>query len=173
MHRNIEIKAVTQDIERTISKATELSDTTQTVIEQHDIFFKTKEGRLKLRKFKDGTAELILYKRPDVPGPKLSTYDRVPLNAGIVESMEDILSRSIGVLGVVKKTRLLFIVGQTRVHIDKVDGLGNFVELEVVLQKDQDIKTAQKIADNLMEALLIKEDDLIAEAYIDLLNSKT
>ena len=53
--RNIEIKAVIRDIEHTISKATELSDTAQTEIKQHDIFFKTKEGRLKLRKFKVGT----------------------------------------------------------------------------------------------------------------------
>jgi len=52
--RNIEIKAVIQDIERTISKAAELSDTVQTEIEQHDIFFNTKEGRFKLRKFKVG-----------------------------------------------------------------------------------------------------------------------
>lgn len=52
MHSNVEIKAIIQDIERTISKAIELSDTTQTVIEQHDIFFKAKDGRLKLRKFK-------------------------------------------------------------------------------------------------------------------------
>jgi len=50
--RNIEIKAVIQDIECTISKAAELSDTVQTEIEQHDIFFNTKEGRFKLRKFK-------------------------------------------------------------------------------------------------------------------------
>lgn len=72
-----------------------------------------------------------MYKRPDVPGPKLSTYDKVVLNSDIVESMTDILSQSIGVLGIVKKTRLLYMVGQTRIHIDKVDGLGNFIELEV------------------------------------------
>ncbi|XP_012525439.1 uncharacterized protein LOC105830585 [Monomorium pharaonis] len=173
MHRNIEIKAVIRDVERTVSKAAELSNTAQTMIEQHDIFFKTEDGRLKLRKFKDGTAELILYKRPDVPGPKLSTYDKVTLNSDIVESITDILSRSIGVLGVVKKTRLLYMIEQTRVHIDEVDGLGNFLELEVVLQKDQDVETGQKIAYDLMRTLFVKEDDLIAEAYIDLLNSKT
>lgn len=53
MHRNIEIKAIIRDIKQTISKATELSDNAQE-IKQHDIFFKTKEGRLKLRKFKVG-----------------------------------------------------------------------------------------------------------------------
>lgn len=45
--------------------------------------------------------------------------------------------------------------------------------IQVLLQKDADVETAQKIADDLMQALFIKEDDLIAEAYIDLLNSKT
>lgn len=54
MHRNIEIKAVIQDVERTVSRAIELSDTAQIKIEQHDIFFKAKDGRLKLRKFKVG-----------------------------------------------------------------------------------------------------------------------
>lgn len=54
MYSNIEIKAVIRDVERTVSKATELSDTAQTKIEQHDTFFKSKDGRLKLRKFKVG-----------------------------------------------------------------------------------------------------------------------
>lgn len=72
-----------------------------------------------------------MYKRPDILGPKLSTYDKVVLNSNVVESMISILSQSIGVLGVVKKTRLLYIVGQTRIHIDEVDGLGKFLELEV------------------------------------------
>lgn len=107
------------------------------------------------------------------------------------------LSEAIGVLGVVKKTRQLFIVEQTRIHLDRVDGLGNFVELEVcesyicyikkkippieliafndivliqvVLREDQDLETGQKIANDLMQALSIAKDDLIDEAYIDLL----
>jgi len=169
MPRNIEIKAVIRDIDRTISKAIELSDNAEVGIEQHDIFFKAEDGRLKLRIFKDGAAELILYKRPDVLGPKLSTYDKVSLNSVIAESITNILSQSIGVLGVVRKTRLLYIVGQTRIHIDKVNGLGNFIELEVMLEEDQDIETGQKIADDLMQALSIKKEDLIAKAYIDLL----
>lgn len=54
MHKNIEIKAKIRDVERTVSKAAELSDTAQVKIEQHDTFFKSKDGRLKLRKFKVG-----------------------------------------------------------------------------------------------------------------------
>ncbi|XP_071643588.1 uncharacterized protein [Temnothorax longispinosus] len=170
--RNIDVKAVIRDFARTIAKARELSETPEVKIEQHDTFFKAKDGRLKLRKFKDGAAELILYKRPDVFGPKLSTYDKVELNADIVESITNILSQAMGVLGIVKKTRLLYIVGQTRIHIDNVDRLGDFIELEVVLKEDQDVEEARDIAENLMQKLFIKEDDLVANAYVDILNSK-
>lgn len=79
----------------------------------------------------DGTAELIFYKRPNVLGPKLSNYDKMTLHSNVGDSLVHILSQSIGVLGIVKKVRELYIVGQTRVHIDQVDGLGNFIELEV------------------------------------------
>ncbi|XP_011862877.1 PREDICTED: uncharacterized protein LOC105559300 [Vollenhovia emeryi] len=172
MHNNVEIKAVIRDVERTVARAKELSDAPQTIIEQHDIFFKTDEGRLKLRKFKDGTGQLISYKRPDVTGPKLSTYELVEINPDMVKLVTENLSRSNGVLGVVKKTRLLFKVGQTRIHIDQVDGLGSYLELEVVMQQGQDVEAAQKIANDLMQALFVKGEDLIAQAYIDLLNSK-
>ncbi|XP_020293805.1 uncharacterized protein LOC109859704 [Pseudomyrmex gracilis] len=170
--RNVEIKARIRNIDDTISKAETVSDTSKTIIKQHDTFFKAKEGRLKLRKFEDGSAELIFYKRPNVQGPTLSDYTKATLNSDVVESIVDILSQSNGVLGVVQKTRNLYMVGQTRIHIDEVDGLGYFLELEVVLREDQDIKAGQKIADDLMRALSIEKDDLIAEAYIDLL-SKT
>ncbi|KAL6258856.1 hypothetical protein P5V15_010802 [Pogonomyrmex californicus] len=173
MPRNVEIKAAIRDVQRTISKATELSDTVQTKIEQYDIFFNIKDGRFKLRKFKDGTAELILYERSDTSGPKLSFYERIPLSSDITEPIANLFSRIMGMRGVVKKTRLLYNVGQTRVHIDEVDGLGNFIELEVVLQDDEDVKTGQKIANDLMQALFIKEEDLIAKAYIDLLHPET
>lgn len=57
MDKNIEIKAIIQDSEHIVSKIEEFyhqSSTNQTKIEQHDTFFKAKDGRLKLRKFKVG-----------------------------------------------------------------------------------------------------------------------
>ncbi|XP_025153538.1 uncharacterized protein LOC105185791 [Harpegnathos saltator] len=169
--RNVEIKGRLKDINYAISKAKELSGSNNAVIiKQHDTFFKAAEGRLKIRKFDDNTAEYIFYKRPNVLGPKLCNYNKIALNSDISKLLMNILSESMGVVGVVKKIRQLFIVGQTRIHIDQVDGLGNFIELEVMLQENQDIETGQKIADELMQALSITKDDLIAEAYIDLLN---
>ncbi|EZA49459.1 hypothetical protein X777_11957 [Ooceraea biroi] len=160
--RNIEIKAQIRNIGSTSSKIEDLSDITgRRVIKQRDIFFNATRGRLKLRRFEDGSAELISYERPDVLGPRLSSYDKVTLDSDTAESLTNILSHSIGVFGTVNKTRQLYMVGQTRVHVDEVDGLGTFMELEA--------KAGQKIAADLMEALLIKQEDLIAEAYVDLL----
>ncbi|XP_032676773.1 uncharacterized protein LOC116846697 [Odontomachus brunneus] len=169
-NRNVEIKGKLHDIDYAISKAKELSGSNEAIIiKQHDTFFNAIEGRLKIRKFDDNAAEYIFYKRPNVLGPKLCNYNKIALNSDVSELLMNILSESMGVVGVVKKIRRLFIVGQTRIHVDQVDGLGNFIELEVVLQEDQDIETGQKIANDLMQALSITNDDLVAEAYIDLL----
>lgn len=75
------------------------------------------------------------------------------------------------VRGRVKKTRKLFLIGQTRVHLDKVDGLGDFVELEVVLRDDQPEQEGQSIAQDLMRQLEIDEKHLLANAYIDMLTN--
>jgi len=45
--------------------------------------------------------------------------------------IQETLSKAVGIKGTVKKERLLYLVGQTRVHVDNVQGLGNFMELEV------------------------------------------
>lgn len=171
--RNVEIKARIRDIDSTVARAEELSDTGKDVHVQRDIFFNATKGRLKLRRFEDGSAELISYERSNVLGPRLSSYDKVTINSDSAESLINILSESIGVFGAVNKTRQLFMVGQTRIHIDRVDGLGNFIELEVVLREDQDVEAGQKIAADLMEKLQIKEENLIAEAYVDLLRKDT
>ncbi|XP_072747464.1 uncharacterized protein [Anoplolepis gracilipes] len=174
--KNIEIKAkIIDNIDQVISKAKELSRNDGRIIKQHDIFFNATKSRLKLRKFENGTAELISYKRPDTKGLKISVYDKAFINTDDVNLIENILSSSIGVFGVVKKTRHIFIVERTRIHIDNVDHLGNFIELEVMMQSDDEMpdcdqQTAEKIAGNLMKALFINEENLIAEAYIDLLN---
>lgn len=71
--------------------------------------------------------ELIYYDREETTGPKLSSYDKCEVPA----NLESVLTSALGTWGVVKKVRTLIMVGQTRVHFDSVEGLGNFVELEV------------------------------------------
>lgn len=81
----------------------------------------------------DGTGELIFYQRPDVKGPKLSTYSKIDLDAEKRKELREVLTMANGILGTVEKTRHLYMVGQTRIHIDRVLGLGNFMELEVLV----------------------------------------
>ncbi len=86
-----------------------------------------------------------------------------------------ILTATLGKLGVgvVKKTRTVYLLAQTRVHIDDVEDLGSFLELEVVLRPDQTDEEGQKIAEDLLREFGIDEQELIAEAYIDLLAGLT
>jgi len=80
------------------------------------------------------------------------------------------LSAALGVVGVVRKRRTLYLIGPTRVHLDEVEGLGDFVELEVVLQPDQDVSDGVATAEDLMQKLGIRPTQLIEKAYIDLLD---
>jgi predicted adenylyl cyclase CyaB len=79
------------------------------------------------------------------------------------------LELAYGIRGVVKKTRYLYLVGQTRVHLDDVEGLGQFMELEVVMREGQNDMDGQVIAEGLMAALGVEENDLLEGAYMDLL----
>jgi predicted adenylyl cyclase CyaB len=83
--------------------------------------------------------------------------------------LNEILTATLGKAGVVKKTRILYLIGQTRVHIDEVQGLGDFLELEVVLCPGQSELEGEKIAAALLAEFGISQNELIAEAYVDLL----
>jgi predicted adenylyl cyclase CyaB len=164
---NIEIKARVQDLGELRGRLAELSAAPCETILQEDTFFATPKGRLKLRVLGPDVGELIYYERDNAPGPKASTYliatttDPSALNA--------LLSAALGVRGIVRKRRRLYRVGDTRIHVDEVEGLGVFVELEVVLQSGQTAEEGERIALELMQKLGIAPADLIEVAYIDLL----
>lgn len=75
-------------------------------------------------------------------------------------------------IGIVKKTRTLYLAGQTRIHIDQVEGLGDFLEFEVVLRENQSEDDGKHIANHLLADFGIDARDLHAEAYVDLLTVK-
>jgi predicted adenylyl cyclase CyaB len=167
MATNIEIKARIQDFENLKGLVAQLSDGPGVSIPQEDTFFHTPHGRLKLRCLSPEHAELIYYEREDASGPKPSNYlihtTRDP------DTLKAALSAALGVRGVVRKQRWLYQVGQTRIHLDEVEDLGTFLELEVVLSPDQSQAEGITIAHKLMAQLGIEESDLIKAAYIDLL----
>jgi predicted adenylyl cyclase CyaB len=168
MVTNIEIKARVHDPEALRERVEALSDTTGELISQEDIFFTIPRGRLKLRLLAPDDGQLIYYERSDAAGPKRSDYlISVTQEPGTLKAT---LAAALGVRGVVRKERWLYWVGYTRIHLDQVDDLGSFLELEVVLQPDQSPEQGQAIAEKLMESLGIEGPDLIEGAYIDLLS---
>ncbi|KAM3927528.1 uncharacterized protein RB166_010189 [Leptodactylus fuscus] len=167
MPRNVEVKARIHDWERTFQVCKQLSESNGEKIIQRDVFFNTTQGRLKLRDFQDGNGQLIYYERPDQLGPKLSNYSIS--NTADPHGLEAVLTQALGVRGKVEKERFLFMVGQTRIHLDRVKDLGDFVELEVVLKESQTAQDGDLIAQELMNSLKIAQDNLLTGAYMDLL----
>ncbi|KAK7477186.1 hypothetical protein BaRGS_00031571 [Batillaria attramentaria] len=167
MPTNVEIKARVTDIANLRKRAAQLSGTDGQTLEQEDTFFNCHNGRLKLRVEKGNPSELIFYSRPDQQGPKVSDFSKAGIDQP--ENLKVVLSQALGVRGMVKKTRYLYMVGQTRVHVDQVDGLGDFMELEVNLKEGQSAEEGQVIARDLMQKLGVKDEDLLTCAYMDLL----
>ncbi|WEY38734.1 class IV adenylate cyclase [Paraburkholderia sp. SUR17] len=170
MARNIEIKARARDFEQLRERATQLTPEAPLIFRQQDFFYDVPRGRLKLRQFDDGTpAELIFYQRDDRDGPKASYYTRSPVTNP--EAMHALLATALTTRGIVTKERHVYLVGRTRIHLDRVDGLGDFVELEVVLGPDDDEEGGEAEAHAVFAKLGVPEADLVAVAYVDLLNA--
>ena len=167
MPANIEIKAQITDREATSKLVERISDSGPESIYQEDTFFYSPKGRLKLRTYNDSSGELIYYERPDTREPGLSEYQRID----VIDPthIKNCLSEIFGIQGTIRKQRILYMVGNTRIHLDKVDGLGDFVELEVVLEQDDSIEKGKRIVEKLMNQLEIEPRSLISCAYIDLL----
>lgn len=167
MARNVEIKARIDDLDGLTARAAALADQGPFEIAQDDTFFACAQGRLKLRAFSASEGELIFYQRADQAGPKESFYLRTPTAdpAGLREA----LTRAWGQVGRVRKQRRLFLAGRTRIHLDRVEGLGDFVELEVVLQDDEAVQSGVQEAHRLMAQLGIEPAQLVERAYLDLL----
>ena len=170
MPSNIEIKARVQNFEEIRRRSEQLSDIPVEVIPQEDIFFNTSQGRLKLRILSGDRGQLIYYTRPNQEGPKRSDYHI--FYTSNPADLRHVLALAYGIRGVVRKTRYLYLVGHTRVHLDDVEGLGQFMELEVVMQEGQSDAEGQAIAEGLMASLGVARSDRIEGAYIDIFEHK-
>lgn len=171
MARNVEIKARIDDFSQLYAKIALLADGLPEIIDQDDTFFLCPNGRLKLRTFSASRGELIFYQRPDHAGPKTSFYTLTETQDP--DSLRETLKLAYGEVGRVIKQRTLFMIGQTRLHLDRVQGLGDYIEFEVVLDDTQTQQQGIDIAEDLLERLEINRQELVDRAYVDLLNEKT
>jgi homotetrameric cytidine deaminase len=160
LRRNLEIKARDADPRRTLEAALALDAEDAGELTQRDTYFGGARGRLKLREQTPGEPELIQYRRPDEQGPRASEFRVVPVAAA--DSLKQALDAALGTLVVVDKRRRLLLWEGVRIHLDDVEGLGAFVELEAPEDGDQEAKV-----ERLREALAI--GDPIPGSYSDLL----
>ena len=167
MAHNIEIKASIQSVSAILPRVAALATSGPTEFDQDDTFFHCENGRLKLRTFSSDRGELIFYQRTDSAGPKESFYVISPTSSP--ETLRKALSLAYGVAGRVRKHRTLFMVGRARIHLDQVEGLGEFLELEVVLAEGEQATAGMAVANELLAKLAIPQSQLIDKAYVDML----
>ena len=170
MARNIEIKARIESVEAMRMKAAALADHGPIELLQDDTFFTCECGRLKLRALSAHEGHLIFYQRANQTGPKESFFIIAPTSSP--DTVREALSRAYGQAGRVRKHRTLYHLGRTRVHLDRVEELGHFLELEVVLSEGEQAASDVEEAHKLMAALGITPAQLIEGAYVDLLAQK-
>ena len=167
MPRNIEIKARIESVAALTPQAAALADEGPIHIPQDDTFFICANGRLKLRAFSPEAGELIFYRRANQSGPKESYYLRSPTSSP--DTLRELCAQAYGQSGRVRKNRILFLAGRTRIHLDDVEGLGHFLELEVVLAEGESSEAGIREAHDLMARLGVEPSQLIEGAYVDLL----
>ncbi len=165
-HINIEIKARCQDPGRLRAILRSENADFKGTDHQIDTYFKVNMGRLKLR---EGDIEnhLIFYEREDQNGPKQSNVTLYNTVKG--SGIKEILARSLGVLFVVDKVREIYFIGNVKFHLDSVNRLGTFMEIEAI---DIGGKTREELlgqCNSYMGLLGIKEDDLLSGSYSDML----
>ena len=169
LQRNLELKARDRDPARSRRACGRLGAIDEGTLIQRDTYFEVPRGRLKLREEPDAGATLIAYERPDLAGNKESHYHlvAVPQPAALREALAAVL----GIAVVVTKARRLFIYEGVRIHLDRVDDLGDFIELEGVAGDGDDPGRFGDLLDSLRGSLDIGDEDLVRESYSDLLRA--
>ena len=167
--RNIELKAYLRDWDTALAACRRIGARSEGDIRQVDTFFRVPEGRLKLRTSEPGESCLVFYRRPDVAAVKGSDYLIEPVGPG----MNAFLSVSLGALGEVRKVRTLWLWENVRIHLDRVEGLGQFIEFEAVLSPAHDDADGFAKLAHLRDAFHIDDSDLLTGSYFDMQNAPT
>ena len=171
VRQNIEIKARCRNLPLAKQRAMELGAEPRGTLNQIDTYLNVGFGRLKLRTSDGAPAELIFYDREDRAQPRASNYRRVPVSDPV--ALLDLLAAALGTHISVRKTRELLSWKTVRFHLDTVEHLGTFVELEAVVGPDADPDESRRRLDRVLAVLRIEPRDLIAASYADLLSRQS
>ena len=165
--RNVELKSRDPDPARTLELALALGASDAGEIVQRDTYFGASRARVKLREQTPGDDELIAYRRPDDDQARVSEYLRVAVPDAA--ALREALDTAYGTRVVVAKTRRLLLWEDVRIHLDEVEGLGSYMELEALVPQEADLEPAREKVARLRRELQIDDANLVASSYSDLL----
>lgn len=161
--RNIELKATDPDPSASLGVCRALGAEDRGTIVQRDTYFEVVRGGLKLREEQPGRPHLIQFERASEPQQRESRYRIVEVSDGA--ALCAALGAAIGIRGVVAKRRHLLLWERVRIHLDEVEGLGTYIELEAVAPADSDLAHEHRLVAELRDALGITDERLVALGY--------
>jgi len=165
MPHNLELKARIASIDVAEATARRIGASPMGILSQRDTYFIVRTGRLKLREFGDGTAELIAYERDERLPERWSHYEKVEVNAP--EGLRRLLQRACGILAEVRKVRLIYQFRECRIHLDRVEGLGTFLEFEV---QDLGRGESERLMEEVRGQFSVRPADVIQGSYSDMVS---
>lgn len=169
---NIELKISVKNFKETIRKLKKISASSKGKFSQVDTYYKSKNGRLKIREIDHKIYQLITYYRQDQAESKISDYTIKSLNKKELKQYKWHLGRINGKSVKVSKKRELWLYKNTRVHLDRVQGLGKFIELETVVKNQNDLQQFKKEHQEIINLLNLSYFTKISKSYSDLLLEK-
>ena len=163
---NLEIKANCKDLKRIEEILNSLDVKFISEGFQRDTYFKVPRSNLKLRETNTGEDFIIWYKRRKKVESKLSEYHIYQTEKS--QNLKNFLKNSFGIKSIVEKIRKVYLYKNVRIHLDKVKGLGSFIELEAVLSKNRIDKESKENMNFLVKKLCIKKEDLVKSSYSEM-----
>jgi predicted adenylyl cyclase CyaB len=167
--KNLEAKFKLTDLAEAEARASVLGYSRRAICNQRDTFFRTANGKLKLRE-ENGGAVLIFYHRVESGPLMLSDYDIAPIPDPPWTLR--ILEGALGRIAVVEKVRTLMMRDNVRLHLDQVAKLGQFGEIEAVIAEGDDPERSRAAVDELIGALGLRQEHLIDVSYFEMLARK-
>src|SRR5271163_126818 len=164
--QNLEAKFRLKDLKQARTRAETLGFVFSATLIQRDTFFAVPHGKLKLREEPDGAA-LIHYQRDTTRGFELSNYTIARIaDPATTRAM---LEAALGVIAEVRKHRTLLLRENIRLHLDEVEDLGEFGEIELLLQAKDGLEGADVALREILEALEVRARDRIEVSYFELM----
>lgn len=169
--KNIELKIKINDLRGIENTLKMLGAKYRGILNQTDTYFNSENGRLKIRETNGKSFELIFYRRADKKINSISDYKVLPLTKSQLKLLKKILANSMGVRIIVVKKRMLWLYKNTRIHLDRVNKLGKFLELETVLDKISKIEGEKEYL-AIYQFLKLDQYKGIDRSYSDLLSER-